>query len=86
MTKVIKKSRPFGSPPLVASGYLSGHLKKNISELLLTMHEDPEGLQILNELLIERFVVPEEKWYTPVKDIYHRVKSNFNSQNETKKS
>ena len=86
MTKVIKKSKPFGSPPLVASEYLSDHLKKTISELLLTMHKDPEGRQILNELLIEQFVVPEEKWYTPVKEIYHRVTSNPKSRHETEKS
>ena len=86
MTKVIKKSKPFGSPPLVTSEYLPDHLKKSISELLLTMHEDPEGRQILNELLIEQFIVPEEKWYRPVREIYHRVKSKPNSHHETEKS
>ncbi len=73
MTRVIRKSKPFGSPPLVASNSLPAHLKMNIREIALTMHQDPEGRQILDNLMIDRFVIPEEAWYAPVKEMVQRV-------------
>jgi len=72
-THVIKKSRSFGSPPLVASRYLSEKLKLNISTLIQTMHTDPQGIRILNKLMIDRFVTPEEEWYQPVKKMYQHL-------------
>ena len=87
MTRVIKKSRPFGSPPLVASAYLSEHIKKQIQELLLSMHQEPEGRGILDELMIDSFKTPEETWYESVKEIYRQVLSQPNRQrDETEKS
>ena len=87
MTRVIKKSRPFGSPPLVASAYLSVHVKKQIRQLLLTMHQEAEGREILGGLMIDRFMAPEDSWYEPVKEIYRQVLSNpLNRHDETEKS
>lgn len=87
MTRVIKKSGPFGSPPLVASTYLSAHLKKQIQDLLLMMHHDTEGRQILDELLIDKFLPPEDSWYMPVREIYRQVLSYpVKREDETKKS
>ena len=62
-TRIIKKSQPFGSPPLVASVYLPANLKEKIRNTLFTMHQDPKGMEILDELLIDRFVAPREIWY-----------------------
>ncbi len=73
MTRVIQKSKPFGSPPLVASDSLPAHLKMNIREIAMTMHQDPEGREILAKLMIDRFVIPEEAWYAPVKEMAQRV-------------
>jgi phosphonate transport system substrate-binding protein len=75
VTRVIKKSEPFGSPPVVASRDLPDPLKNQIRMILLTMHEEHEGRQILEELLIDRFVVPEDEWYNPVREVYQRVGS-----------
>ena len=87
MTRVIKKSGPFGSPPLVASTYLSAHLKKQIQELLLSMHQEPDGREILDELMIDRFLTPEDEWYMPVKEIYRQVRSHpAKREDETEKS
>ncbi len=62
-TRVISKSPPFGSPPLVASGRLKKGVRSQIQELMLSMHTDPEGKRILDNLLIDRFVAPREEWY-----------------------
>ncbi len=65
-TRVIRKSQPFGGPPVVASARLSTELKSTLRGLLLSMHQDTEGREILEKLLIDRFVAPEEEWYEPV--------------------
>jgi phosphonate transport system substrate-binding protein len=72
-TRVIKKSIPFGSPPFVASKYLASEIKEKAQELLLDMHQDPKGMTILKELMIDRFISPEETWYQPVRDIKQQL-------------
>jgi phosphonate transport system substrate-binding protein len=65
-TCIIKKSQPFGNPPVVASSHLSKHMKGRIRSLLLSMHRDPEGKKILDELMIDRFIAPKEECYDPI--------------------
>ena len=72
-TRVIKKSIPFGSPPFVASRYLPSDVKEKARNVLLKMHQDPAGRRILKELLIERFDMPKEVWYQPVREIKSRL-------------
>ena len=68
-TRIIKKSEPYGIPPLVASRELSKELKQRISNLLFSMHEDPEGRRILSALSIDRFVPPEDDWYDSIRQM-----------------
>lgn len=68
-TRVIKKSKPYGIPPLVTSKYLPGDMKDRTRQLLLSMHEEPEGGRILSELIIDRFVEPEEAWYDSIRQM-----------------
>ena len=68
-TKIIKRSEPFGAPPLVASISLPQNLKSEITQLFCKMHEDPEGQQILNQLMIDSFLPTEESWYATVKQM-----------------
>jgi phosphonate transport system substrate-binding protein len=72
-TRVIKKSIPFGSPPFVASKYLTLNIKEKARDLLLDMHQDPKGRFILKELMIDRFVSPKDTWYQPVRDIIKQL-------------
>jgi phosphonate transport system substrate-binding protein len=76
-TRVIKKSIPFGSPPFVTSKYLSSKIKEKARDLLLDMHRDPKGKTILEELMIDRFVSPEEVWYQPVRDIKQQLNMTY---------
>jgi phosphonate transport system substrate-binding protein len=62
-TRVIKKSTPFGSPPLVTSAFIDSDLKERITQAVIHMHQDPAGKKILDKLLIDRFDPSREQWY-----------------------
>lgn len=72
-TRVIKKSEPYGIPPLVAQRFLPAELKERIRRLLFSMHQDPEGQKILKKLMIDRFVAPQEEWYEPIRQMKEKV-------------
>lgn len=74
-TRIIKKSEPYGIPPLVAAKHSPPELKKRISQLLLSMHRDPEGRRILKELMIDRFIPPKEEWYDTIRLMKQRLAS-----------
>jgi len=65
-TRVIKKSRFFGNPPVVASSHMPQAMRQHIRRILFAMHQDPEGKKILDELLIDRFIAPMEQCYLPI--------------------
>jgi len=66
-TRIIRKSEPYGIPPIVASKYLSSELKDRIRELFFEMHLDPRGQKILDELMIDRFLAPRDEWYDSIR-------------------
>ena len=68
-TRIIRKSEPYGIPPLVASKSLSFDLKTQIRQALFDMHQDPNGKKIINELMIDRFVSPRDEWYDSIRKI-----------------
>ena len=65
-TRIIRKSEPFGIPPLVAARHLRPELKDRMRQLVSSMHLDPEGQEILKELMIDRFTEPQEEWYAGI--------------------
>lgn len=66
-TRIILKSKPLGIPPIVASRDLSDLQKRKITTILLHMNMDPVGKSILKQLMIDRFVVPNDSWYKPIR-------------------
>ncbi len=68
-TRIIRKSEPYGIPPIVASKYLSQELKNRIRELFFSMHTDPKGQKILAELMIDRFIAPKDEWYDSIRQM-----------------
>ena len=72
-TRIIKKSEPYGNPPLVASKNLPPESKERIRQILFSMHQDPEGKRILSELMIDRFMPPQEEWYENLKQMHRQV-------------
>lgn len=65
-TRIIRKSEPFGNPPVVVSARLPRQLKERMRRILYGMHLDREGKKILDELMIDRFVAAREEWYAPI--------------------
>jgi phosphonate transport system substrate-binding protein len=66
-TRIIRKSEPYGSPPLVASKSLDENMKNAIRGIVLSMHRDENGQKILKELMIDRFIEPQEEWYDRIR-------------------
>lgn len=63
-TNVIRKSFPYGTPPIVVHPQMNPQLKKDLQDILLAMHHDKEGKKILQKLAVERFVPPDYGIYT----------------------
>jgi len=68
-TRIIRKSAPFGSPPLVVSAHMADDLKDQIRGVVLNMGNNKTGRAILKKLMIDGFVAPDDNWYRPVQDM-----------------
>ncbi len=66
-TRIIARWGPYGINPLVVHPRLEAELKTRLRELLLTLHEDPEGQTLLAQLRVDRFVLPDETAYDSVR-------------------
>ena len=67
--KIIKKSQPFGMPPLVVHPGVDPEIKKEIQITLLEMNSHPEGREILSHLFIERFVLSSDDKYDSIREM-----------------
>jgi phosphonate transport system substrate-binding protein len=74
-TRIIRKSVPYGIPPIVAHRDADPELKDRIRHFLFSMHQDPEGQRILGELMIDRFIEPREEWYQTIRTMKQNVAS-----------
>ena len=74
-TRIIKKSKPFGNPPVVASAHMPDQMKDRIRKLLYNMHLEPDGKRILDELMIDRFITPKRDSYNPILEMNKDSKS-----------
>lgn len=57
-TKVIRRSVPYGTPPIAVHPRMNLRLKRELQGAFLTMHQDEEGKKILQKLAVDRFVPP----------------------------
>lgn len=72
--RIVDKSPPFGIPPVVVPRELPYARKEQLRSLLLAMHEDPEGKEILGRLKIDRFVRVDDSLYDRVREMLARVR------------
>ena len=68
-TRVIFKSQPFGIPPVVVPADLDPQLKEKLRTILLNAHKDAEGREILDALMIDRFIEIEDHNYQSIRDM-----------------
>ncbi|MDZ7761573.1 MAG: phosphate/phosphite/phosphonate ABC transporter substrate-binding protein [Desulfovermiculus sp.] len=69
-TRVIRKSQPFGIPPIVVSSNMSDELRQKVQDLLLNMHLSEPGASFLSELDIDKFIPADDSWYDPIRTIH----------------
>jgi phosphonate transport system substrate-binding protein len=74
-TRIIRKSEPYGIPPIVASRNLAPDLKDRTRQVLFAMHRDPGGQKILSELMIDRFTPTQDAWYDSIRNIELKIAS-----------
>ncbi|HEX2569976.1 MAG TPA: PhnD/SsuA/transferrin family substrate-binding protein [Polyangia bacterium] len=65
--RVIESVGPAGICPLVASAKVPADVVDKLQRELTTMHEDPEGRRILDEALLERFAIVDDKNYDDIR-------------------
>ncbi len=68
-TRIIKKSEYYGNPPLVASKRLPEDVRWTVRDLLFSLHARKEGKKILEQLMIDRFVEPQDSWYDSIRQM-----------------
>ena len=74
-TRIIRKSEPYGIPPIVASRNLTPDLKDRARQVLFTMHRNPGGQKILSELMIDRFTPTRDEWYDSIRNMELKIAS-----------
>ena len=68
-TKIIHQSKDFPFTPYVIRKSLPSETKEKIRSVFLNMHKDPEGMEILKKLYIDRFVFLDDKDYDPIREM-----------------
>lgn len=76
-TKIIHKSPDVTIPPVVVPRTMDEETKKKIKEILLTMHEDAQGKELLQAMRIDRFIEVSDKDYRDVLQLYNKVKESL---------
>ncbi len=71
--RIIRRSPPFGIPPVVAPPGLPSAEKQRLQEILLTMHENPQGNAVLDNLGIDRFVLIDDSAYDTARALMNAV-------------
>ncbi|MFK5856271.1 MAG: phosphate/phosphite/phosphonate ABC transporter substrate-binding protein [Bacteroidota bacterium] len=64
--KIVEKSEEFGIPPVVMPATLSQKRREKYRDIFLDIHNDSVGKQILDKLLIDKFVIVDDNIYNSV--------------------
>lgn len=68
-TKVIVTSEPYGIPPLVVRPGIAPDMKKRLMNVIVSAADDPEGKEILDGMMIDRFVAGDDKNYDTIRQM-----------------
>jgi len=75
-TRVIKRSPPFGIPPVVVTKDINPETKRKIKEAFLNMHKDRRGKAILGAMMIDGFVQINDADYDSIRRMERLVSDN----------
>lgn len=73
-TRIIETSPPFGIPPVVVSTDIDPFLEQRLKDIFLNMDRDEEGMKILSEIRIDRFVTINDNAYDSIREMRKRIK------------
>ncbi len=73
--RVIWESEPFGAPPVVVPAGLPESMKKQFRQIFLSMSQDVQGREILDDIGIERFRMPLPDEYNSAREIWDTIHS-----------
>lgn len=68
-TKIVHRSPPYGIPPIVVRSGLAPSLKEKLREIFLNIHNDEHGREILQDMMIEKFVPVEDSLYDSIREM-----------------
>ncbi|WP_305044478.1 substrate-binding domain-containing protein [Geoalkalibacter sp.] len=68
--RVVERYGPFGIPPVVAGPHVAAETREKIRQVLLTLHENPRGKEILQKMHIERFVDIDDSAYDSIRRMH----------------
>ncbi|HWR72815.1 MAG TPA: phosphate/phosphite/phosphonate ABC transporter substrate-binding protein [Nitrospirota bacterium] len=66
-TRIIKRSPPYGTPPVVVTKDVNPVLRDRIRDAFLTMHKSEKGKVILDAMMIDGFVRIADTAYDPIR-------------------
>ncbi len=68
-TKIIKKSPPYGIPPVGVRPGLDPELKESLRLIFMNIHKDEKGKNILNKMMIDEFVSIDNSAYDSIREM-----------------
>ncbi len=68
-TKIIEKSPPYAIPPVTVHKGLDPSLKKGLRAIFLNAHRDERGKELLDKMMIDKFVMVEDSAYDSVREM-----------------
>jgi len=68
-TRIIEKSPSYGIPPVVVTRAMAPQLKEKLRQIFLNADKDKKGREILNQMMIEKFIVPDDRAYDSVREM-----------------
>ncbi len=71
--RIITSMGPAPTGPVVISKKLRAEQKEQLRTVFLQMHRDPDTLEALRGLVIDRFVMPSPELYEPLRKLYYRA-------------
>jgi phosphonate transport system substrate-binding protein len=81
-TKIVLRSQPFGIPPVAVRPGLPADTKQKLKNILLDMHKDEKGREILKGMMIDRFVEGSDNDYDSIREMKAFIKSRKSDKNK----
>jgi phosphonate transport system substrate-binding protein len=74
-TKIIKRSPPYGTPPVVAVKGIDPALKAKVKDAFLDMGKTPKGKAILDAMMVDGFVEVSDASYDGIREMDRAIAS-----------